>query len=455
MKSTECQSIQSLSGRCRVDRRGAAAVLAAIAFAAPGVAVADDSLTWSGITLYGTIDQGIAYQTHGTALNDYFGPGLEYLLQKNSNRSVFSIAPNAMSQSNVGIKGIEDVGGGFSAIFKVEAQFQPYSGELADHLHAMTENNNIALSSQSSNADSARAGQDFQNAYVGVASPLFGTLTIGRQNSLGLDNILAYDPMGGSQAFALIGFSGVTAGSGATEDSRLDDAVKYRNTFGMFHVAALGQFNGSVVGTTASQGGAGLEWGGLSVDGLYSYVKNAVAAAPFTAVPAGFNSATALSGTISDNTAWEAAAKYKYGPATAYFGFEHINYANPSHPVPVGTIIIGGYILAAVNNTAYTINKVLDVVWGGAKYELTPELAVIVDYNEYMQNSYSGNGCSNISSSKCSGTEDTISFVADYTFNRHFDVYAGAMLTHVFNGLANGYLHNNTADPMIGTRVRF
>ena len=32
-------------------------------------ATADDSLTWLGITLYGKIDVGVAYQTHGAPLN--------------------------------------------------------------------------------------------------------------------------------------------------------------------------------------------------------------------------------------------------------------------------------------------------------------------------------------------------------------------------------------------------
>jgi hypothetical protein len=42
--------------------------------------VADDgSLTYHGITLYGTIDMGLAYQSHGTPLNGSAGLGLEYL----------------------------------------------------------------------------------------------------------------------------------------------------------------------------------------------------------------------------------------------------------------------------------------------------------------------------------------------------------------------------------------
>jgi hypothetical protein len=62
--------------------------------------VADDSLTWHGITLYGAVDMGLAYQTHGAPLSNSAGFGLAYLISKNSNRSYFGAAPNAFSASN-------------------------------------------------------------------------------------------------------------------------------------------------------------------------------------------------------------------------------------------------------------------------------------------------------------------------------------------------------------------
>ncbi len=52
---------------------------------APPFPADDGSLTYRGITLYGTIDMGLGYQTHGTPLNGSAGFGLEYLISKNSN----------------------------------------------------------------------------------------------------------------------------------------------------------------------------------------------------------------------------------------------------------------------------------------------------------------------------------------------------------------------------------
>jgi hypothetical protein len=41
------------------------------------------------------------------------------------------------------------------------------------------------------------------------------------------------------------------------------------------------------------------------------------------------------------------------------------------------------------------------------------------------------------------------------SFAKNFDAYAGIMLSRVNGGLANGYLHRNTADPTVGLRFLF
>src|SRR6185437_1226576 len=49
-----------------------------------GSSPADCPLTWNGITLYGTIDTGAGYQTHGVPFNAYYPNGVEELISKNS-----------------------------------------------------------------------------------------------------------------------------------------------------------------------------------------------------------------------------------------------------------------------------------------------------------------------------------------------------------------------------------
>ena len=64
--------------------------------------------------------------------------------------------------------------------------------------------------------------------FIGLSNKTYGTLTVGRVNSLSLDAINSYDPMGGSYAFSLLGFSGSYGGFGDTEALRANTAVKYR-----------------------------------------------------------------------------------------------------------------------------------------------------------------------------------------------------------------------------------
>jgi hypothetical protein len=45
--------------------------------------------------------------------------------------------------------------------------------------------------------------------------------------------------MNGSYAFSIIGYSGLTAGMGDTQDVRLDDSVKYTFKHDWFHAGAF------------------------------------------------------------------------------------------------------------------------------------------------------------------------------------------------------------------------
>ena len=189
-------------------------------------------------------------------MSNVAGLGLEYLISKNSNHSQFSMAPNAMSSSNIGLKGTQEIIPGVSAIFNLQTSFLPTSGRLADGLGSIVQNNGVPLASQTTNADSSKNGQAFNLvAWAGLSSPTYGTLTFGRQNALTLDGVLAYDPLNGSGAFSVIGYQGATAGAGDTEDGRFDNAVKYRVSNGQFRASALYRFGAT--GSNAYEAGVG------------------------------------------------------------------------------------------------------------------------------------------------------------------------------------------------------
>ena len=112
-----------------------------------------------------------------------------------------------------------------------------------------------------------------------------GSNTVFRQNSLTLDAVIAYDPMAGSYAFSPLGFSGTTCGVGDAENCHFSTAVKYRANVGPVRVGALWQFGGYQLNNGSNGAGQvqlggdiyNLGFGTLSLDGIYSYVRDAVA----------------------------------------------------------------------------------------------------------------------------------------------------------------------------------
>jgi predicted porin len=423
-------------------------------------------LSWYGITVYGTVDAGVSWQSHGTRFNPTYGPGTEPLVSSNGNRALWNIAPNGLSQSFIGIKGKEPFASGWSFIFDLQAGFDPYSLQLANGPKSQLENNGVALANQSSNGDSSRAGQFYNGVgYAGISSPTFGTLTVGRQNSLTLDGVIAYDPQSASYAFSLIGYSGVTAGTGETEDARFSTALKYRVDIGQFRAAALYQFGGYQANNASSdavQVQAGVDvpagaYGKFSFDAIYSRVDDAVLSLPLTAAQNALFPNT-LAARISDDRSLMLLGKYTYGPLQVYGGYEYISFAAPSNPQTT-FIDIGGYtvVSADISNTFFD-GRVLQVSWTGAKYAVTNDVDVIGAYYHVSQNTFATGaniGCHSTVSSQCAGMEDAVSFAVDWRFAKKFDAYAGLMYSKVTNGLASGFLFNNTINPTAGLRFRF
>jgi predicted porin len=339
----------------------------------------------------------------------------------------------------------------------------------------------LSLSQQNAYGDSSKAGQAINNvAYAGLSSPIYGTLTFGRQTALTSDAVVNYDPLSGANAFSVITYQGATGGAGDTQNRIYDNSFEYRVNVGPVRFAVETQLqNGGNSGTgNAFEGDVGFDYMGFSFDALGSKVDDAISASPMSAaqvttlnaapaVPQGIG---AVAATVSDNTAFMLVAKYTIGPVKLYGGYEHINYANPSNPLAMGAFIEGGYTIGAPNNTNFTTDKVLQVFWAGAKYAVRSDLDLTVAYYHEWQNSFvNGSGvinttgsCTSAVSAGCSGTLDAVSFVADWRFARHFDAYAGVMWSQVQNGLANGYLLAGTTgnkassyDPTVGLRYQF
>ena len=483
-------------GSCGARGIARIGALLALTFAAAGVAQAQqsaptsapassggDALTWKGITLYGIVDIGLQYQTHGTPVSDYFPAGSAEPLQKNSNGSVTGVTPSNLSQSRIGLSGNEPIGGDWAAVFRLETFFNPQSGNLSDALKSQTLNNGRDIHVQTTNVDSSVAGQYFAGAAnAGFASPTFGSFTFGRNVTTLADGISKYDPMSASQAFSLIGFSGTYAGGGDTEDRRLDESLKYTGKYGPVHLGALYQFSGATGSyNTGFQAQLGFEYAGLSVDGYYAKKYNAVSTSPLSAAqvkglpalcnpppppapqppanPSGlcFSTSNSLVGTISDNQTYAIMGLYNFGAVKLFLSYENIKFSDPNTPLPPGALTIGGYVLAYTNNVAYEFHdKTLDVVWGGVKWTVVPQLDLIGAFYGYKQNSYGKVSCSNNSAGTCSGKYSVGSLLADYRLSKRFDVYLGTMYSTGSDGaVGGGYLNTNTLATTAGLRFKF
>jgi hypothetical protein len=336
-------------------------------------------LTWSGVTFYGTVDMGGSYMTHGTPFDPNFPTGAGYLIGAGGTGATgringFFLAPNGMSQSVVGMKTFEPIAPGWNFVSVNELAFDPYSLLLANAPQAMQDAKNVPINQQAIPADSSRWGWLAGQNAVGINSPVYGTLTFGRQNTLYNDAIVAYDPMGAAYAFSPIGFSGKAAGGGDTEDARWTTAIKYRENIGPFRFAVMGQpvggpdsgfnaynpNNGAIGG---SVGGDIKNWvpGVISVDVLGVWEKDAVNIAPAGQGTNAFGVPVApfvgeyLKATLSNQTSVMAVAKWSFGswgntappivgkappvpsgpsgiPLTLYAGYEWIQFAEPSDP---------------------------------------------------------------------------------------------------------------------------
>ena len=206
-------------------------------------ATTDCTLTWHGITVYGAYDVGVGWVSHGLPENGYNYEG-ESLVNRNGYQHRFLVAPNNLSADGFRHQGQGRVSAhGWSVVFNASTGINPQSGQLANASATDIINNGLPRSSYSIAIDGARAGQPFNDEYYGgISSTHFGTLTFGRQRSLGTDAMLLYDPAGGAYAFSYIGYNGTMAGGGDTEDSRWDDALKYRLTYGPVHFGAMYKF---------------------------------------------------------------------------------------------------------------------------------------------------------------------------------------------------------------------
>jgi predicted porin len=466
----------------------------------------DCPLTWHGITLYGVYDVGVGWVSHGLPENGYNYEG-ESLVNRNGNSSQWLIAQNNLSQTGLGIKAKEEFMQDWFVVLTLSTGINPQSGQLASMAATNIVNSGLPRGSYSFVGDGARAGQTFNDEFAGgISSKQLGTLTFGRQRALGTDAMLAYDPAGGAYGFSFIGYNGLMAGGGDTQDTRWDQAIKYRLTSELLHFGAMYKFadgsggcysaspNWSAINCTPEQPhntAYGFDLGGtyanFSADVVLQHYNQAISvvnpllgpqslSAPYQSTVNSINTnqinGANLIGTVNteygivtDNTALMVAAKYVWDPFKFYGGYEHIRQDNPSNPLGVGATAQGGYSLSGVEDNNLDSPKIVQVWWTGVKYAYDSRTDLTLSYYHEQQNDFRlPPTCTPTSyRSSCAGTLNEVSLYVDHHFTKRFDGYAGIAYSNVSGGLAIAiphgpgvpYYHDDNVAPVIGGRFSF
>ena len=475
-------------------------------------ATTDCTLTWHGITLYGAYDIGVGWVSHGLPENGYNYEGAS-LVNRNGYEHRFLVAPNNLQQTGLGIRGKEEFLHDWFVVFNASTGINPNSGLLANASKTAIINNGIPRASYSYAIDGARAGQPFNDEiYAGISSTHFGTLTFGRQRSLGTDAMLLYDPAGGSYAFSYIGYNGTMAGGGDTENSRWDDAVKYRLTVGSVHFGAMYKFADGSAGCysatagwtaatctpeTAHNNAYGFDLGAnyrkFSIDLVPQHYNQAISVLnpllgpqsptqPYQSTTNSINTNPinggagvgpnlvdpneTVYGIVTDNYGIMVAAKYAWDPVKFFAGYEYIWQNNPKHPLGVGASDQGGYYMSGVEDNNLDSEKLVNIWWMGTKYTYRSKTDFTFAWYQQRQNTFRVPPACNATAgfrSSCAGTLNEGSFYIDHHFTKRFDGFAGVAYSWVSGGLGIAiphgpgvpYFSDNNCAPTVGARFAF
>jgi predicted porin len=191
----------------------------------------------SSVTLYGVVDESVRYLTHANTAGD----------------SSIGLGNGGMTQSRWGLKGVEDLGGGWSTFFKLENRIYLNTGQSDPTLPF------------------------FNEAQVGVRSDSFGQVIFGRQYDVVIEGITVGGY--GSNSWIPYDFSfqpEVTMSGGIWTSNQ----VQYQARYAGFTFAAGYAFGGNAGNSYGSQIGAAAaykpEGGPVSIGGAYEESKDSV-----------------------------------------------------------------------------------------------------------------------------------------------------------------------------------
>lgn len=368
----------------------------------------------SSVTLYGVLDAGLLYTNNARA------PGAA------TSGPSYGLGSSNVSSTLFGLKGIEDLGGGLHGVFKLESGFNMNNG-------AFSQRNEIFG----------------RQAWVGLQSNNFGTVTLGKQ----FDSVVEYlSPL----SAAGTPFGGNLAAHPLDNDNldgrfSVSNAVKFESAnYAGFHFGGMYGFSnaaGAFANNRMYSVGAGYTNGPLNLAAAYLQSDNpgGVGTNPGGAVNLGEGTAPFAA---ARQRVFGAGGNYSFGPATVGLLWTHTKLDG------LGAVNVAGtYEPFAANSLRFDNYEI------NARYFLTPTLSVAGAYT-FTNGSYDG----------ALGTSrpkyHQVMLQGDYALSKRTDVYLEGVYQHAAgsgSGLL-GYADINQTDPSttnkqvavtVGMRHRF
>ncbi|WP_028225426.1 porin [Paraburkholderia ferrariae] len=329
----------------------------------------------SSVTLYGLIDEGIDYT------NNVGG------------HAVYEMTSGYAQGSRWGLKGSEDLGGGNSAVFQIESGFNAGNGALA------------------------QGGRIFgRQAFAGLASERYGTLTLGRQYDSVVDYLAQTTANGNWGGYLL---SHPYDNDNTDNTFRLNNTVKYASpTFGGFSFGGTYSFSNDTgfANNRALSAGAQYTTGGWLIAAAYLNANNP--ALTSGGAIAGGSSTNGTDGNFAASRLqiFGAGVNYTAGPATVGFAYSNTYIAQPVANVgyltgdetiqPVTGPLAGGRV-TSLRYQNFEVN---------GKYQFTPACFVGAQYVYTLERYDATTG-------SVKPAIHSVGLMVDYNLSKRTDVY--------------------------------
>lgn len=288
---------------------GSKGITALASVLATGMLYSSAASAQSSVQLYGQVDAWVGAQK-------FPGGG-----------RAWTLGGGGMSTSYWGLKGAEDLGGGYKAIFALEDFFRPQ---------------NAAYGRFQGDSYFSR------DAYVGIQSP-YGTLTAGRLTTSLFVSTILFNPFADSYTFSpmvyhvflgLGTYPAYTTDQGVVGDSGWDNAIAYSTPdYHGLSGTAMYAFGNQAGENGQHKASAQFQYfsGPFAVTGVYQYVNFNTQPADLSTLVSGMQSqAVAQFGASYDLRVVKLFGQYMYTDNTVRTGNFHINTAQGGMTVPLG-----------------------------------------------------------------------------------------------------------------------